>query len=47
MGIVAVFEQAIEQGFGAAEYKGKMIDAPVVARARELLALNEKIQSRG
>lgn len=47
LGIVAVFQQAIEQGFGAAEYKGKMIDAPVVARARELLALNKKIQSRG
>lgn len=46
-GLVAVFQQAIEQGLGAAEYKGKMIDAPVVARAQELLAVDRKIQARG
>ena len=36
-GLLAVYEQALAEGRGAAAYKGKMIDAPVVARAREVL----------
>ena len=36
-GLIAAFEQAIQEGRGAVEYRGKMIDPPVVARAQELL----------
>lgn len=36
-GLVETYEQALAEGRGAAAYKGKMIDAPVVARAREVL----------
>ena len=36
-GLLAAFEAGLEQGKGAVEYKGKMIDLPVVERARELL----------
>ena len=36
-GLVDAFEEGIAQGKGAVEYKGKMIDLPVVERARELL----------
>ena len=45
-GLLEVFARAQQQGLGAAEYNGKMIDAPVVARARDLLALDKKIRSR-
>jgi len=36
-GLLETYEQALAEGRGAAAYKGKMIDAPVVARAREVL----------
>ncbi|MDQ2734664.1 MAG: CoA ester lyase [Pseudomonadota bacterium] len=36
-GAIAAFEAAVRDGRGAAEYRGKMIDLPVVARAQELL----------
>ncbi|MEO8297346.1 MAG: CoA ester lyase [Burkholderiales bacterium] len=36
-GLIEAFEAAEREGRGAAEYRGKMIDAPVVQRARELL----------
>ncbi len=36
-GLVSAYEQALKQGRGAAEYRGKMIDPPVVMRAQELL----------
>lgn len=36
-GLIAVYEQAVSEGRAAVEYKGKMIDPPVVARAQELL----------
>lgn len=36
-GVIAAYEQAVKKGQGAVEYKGKMIDPPVVARAQELL----------
>jgi citrate lyase subunit beta/citryl-CoA lyase len=35
--VVAAFKAALEQGRGACVLDGKMIDAPIVARARELL----------
>jgi citrate lyase subunit beta/citryl-CoA lyase len=36
-GLLETYEKALAEGRGAAAYKGKMIDAPVVARAREVL----------
>ncbi|MDX1452347.1 MAG: CoA ester lyase [Oleiphilaceae bacterium] len=39
--LVACFEQALTEGKGAAEFNGKMIDLPVVDRARELLRQSE------
>jgi len=36
--LLAVFEQSLSEGRASAEFKGKMIDEPVVARAREILA---------
>ncbi len=40
-GLLETYQQALAEGRGAAEYKGKMIDAPVVARAEEVLRLSE------
>ena len=39
--VVAVFEEAEAQGKGATSLDGKMIDIPVVKRARSLLAMEE------
>lgn len=36
-GLLQTFEEGVAAGKGAVEYKGKMIDLPVVNRARELL----------
>lgn len=36
-GVIAAFEAAAREGRGAASYRGKMIDPPVVARAQEVL----------
>lgn len=36
-GLLNAFDEGIAQGKGAVEYKGKMIDLPVVERAKELL----------
>ena len=40
-GLLEAYQQAMTEGRGAAAYKGKMIDAPVVARAEEILRLSE------
>lgn len=45
-GLVAAYEEALAQGRGAAEYRGKMIDAPVVARAREILRVHQALGDR-
>lgn len=44
--LLAVYEAALSAGRGAAEFNGKMIDAPVVARSRELLAFAQRIAER-
>jgi citrate lyase subunit beta/citryl-CoA lyase len=36
--VIAAYEGALEQGRGALQLEGKLIDAPMVARARRLLA---------
>lgn len=40
-GLLHAYEAAVAAGRGSTEYKGKMIDAPVVARARETVRLYE------
>lgn len=40
-GLLEAYQQAMAEGRGAVAYKGKMIDAPVVARAEEILRLSE------
>lgn len=37
--LINAFEKGISEGRGAVEFEGKMIDAPVVTRARELLSM--------
>lgn len=44
-GLIDAFEKGLKEGRGAVEYKGKMIDMPVVISARELIARYEKIIS--
>lgn len=36
-GLIAAYEKGVREGRAAVEYRGKMIDPPVVARAEELL----------
>jgi len=36
--MIAAYDAAIAQGIGAVTFEGKMIDVPVVERAKELLA---------
>lgn len=42
-GLIDAFETGLKEGKGAVEYKGKMIDLPVVINARELIARYEAI----
>lgn len=44
-GLLDAFEDGLAKGKGAVEYKGKMIDLPVVERARELLRNAERLSS--
>jgi citrate lyase subunit beta/citryl-CoA lyase len=45
--VVEAAAQALAEGRGAAALDGRMIDAPVVERARTLLAAHEAIRRRG
>lgn len=45
-GLLAAFEAGLAQGKGAVEFKGKMIDLPVVERARELLNKYATLQNK-
>lgn len=44
--VLAAYEQALRDNRGSVRYQGKMIDAPVVARAREVLASHGRIVAR-
>ena len=46
-GVVAAFEAALAQGLGAASFEGRMIDGPVVERARETLAIHGRLAASG
>ena len=36
--IVAAFERALSEGRGAVQHQGRMLDKPIVERARRLMA---------
>lgn len=44
--VVEAFVQAEAQGFGATSLEGKMIDVPIVERARKLLATSEALSQK-
>tara|TARA_B110000503_G_scaffold36706_1_gene60052 strand:- start:43829 stop:44035 length:207 start_codon:yes stop_codon:yes gene_type:complete len=44
--LLVAYESALRENRGAVQYEGKSVDAPVVARAREILAMHERISSR-
>ena len=46
-GVLAAFETALAEGKGAVAYQGKMIDKPIVDRARRVLAARDRIAARG
>ncbi len=46
-GLIEAFDKGLAEGKGAVEYKGKMIDLPVVLSARECLARYSAIQKNG
>ncbi|MNO03651.1 Malyl-CoA lyase [compost metagenome] len=45
-GLLAELELARAEGRGAFAYRGRMIDAPVIARAQEVLARHRAIHKR-
>lgn len=45
-GMLEAYDLAMAQGRGSVEYEGKMIDVPIVERARELLAIHARIEER-
>ena len=45
--VLEAIEEGARQGKGAVALRGKMIDAPVVARARQTLQAAEEITRRG
>ena len=44
--LINTYRQAVANGLGATEFQGRMIDAPVVARAEETLRMAAAIASR-
>jgi citrate lyase subunit beta / citryl-CoA lyase len=44
--IIAAYAQAVAAGTGAIELDGKMVDVPIVERARQLLARHQAIAAR-
>ena len=45
--MVAAYDAAMAEGLGAVSFRGKMIDVPVVERARRALVLRDRIAGRG
>lgn len=45
-GIVAAYDAAEKEGHGAVQLNGRMVDAPVVRRARDLVALAEEVAAK-
>lgn len=45
--MIAAYDAAMAEGLGAVSFRGKMIDVPVVERARRALTLRDRIAARG
>ena len=45
-GIIETYDAAVAEGRGAATFEGAMIDPPVIERARETLAVRDRIKER-
>jgi citrate lyase subunit beta/citryl-CoA lyase len=45
-GLLEIYDAAMAEGRGAVEFKGKMIDAPIVDRARETLSRHQALARR-
>jgi len=45
-GLLAAFDAALAAGLGAVAYKGKMIDKPIVDRARRVIAARDRVATR-
>ena len=45
--MVAAYDAAMADGLGAVSFRGKMIDVPVVERARRVLVLRDRIVGKG
>ena len=46
IGIIEAYDAAVAEGRGAATFEGAMIDPPVIERARETLAVRDRIKER-
>lgn len=46
-GLLETFDDALKKGLGAVTYKGKMIDIPIVQRARRVVATADAIAAKG
>ena len=46
-GVIDAYEDAKSKGRGSIEYQGKMLDEPIVERARQILLRNQRIENRG
>ncbi|NQW10613.1 MAG: CoA ester lyase [Alphaproteobacteria bacterium] len=46
-GVLAAFDDALARGLGAVAYQGKMIDKPIVDRARRVITARDRIKARG
>lgn len=45
-GLIVAYQAALKEGLGAVVYEGRMIDAPVVALAQELLKRAQHASSK-
>ena len=45
-GVLAAFDDALARGLGAVAYQGKMLDKPIVDRARRVIAARDRIAAR-
>ena len=45
-GMISAYEDAMSKGRGSIEYQGKMLDEPIVERARQILLRNQRIENR-
>ena len=44
--MISAYEDAMSKGRGSIEYQGKMLDEPIVERARQILLRNQRIENR-